>query len=149
MWRYLDPRYHLFRIRRFHSRTTRVLSRICSPIAVQRFLETVRWLAFFLIVERVSHEALAIANIVYTCYVVFWIPTDGFAETSISLVSRLVGKNQAQGIDKVLRHAVGGAMLATVPLIVIAGDGLGVCSDSFSGNGWHPDPPAHTGFQGG
>jgi Na+-driven multidrug efflux pump len=33
MWRYLDPRYHLLRIRRFHSRTTRVLSRICSPIA--------------------------------------------------------------------------------------------------------------------
>src|SRR6266516_8016068 len=72
----------------------RLLSRTSAPIAAQRLLEAFRWLAFFLILERVSDRALAIANIVYACYVVFWIPTEGFAETSCSMVSRFVGRNQ-------------------------------------------------------
>lgn len=120
LWRRLDSRYGLFRVTRFQPRTTRVLNRISAPIALQGLVETLRWLAFFLILERVTEEALAIANIVYTCYIVFWIPTEGFADTSVSMVSRLVGRNQAHRIGSVLRRAVGGAMLATVPLIAIA-----------------------------
>src|SRR5207248_10399625 len=79
-----------------------------------------RWLVFFLILERVGSQALAIANIVYTCYVVFWIPTDGFADAACSLVSRLIGRNQAHRIGAVLRDASGGAILATVPFITVA-----------------------------
>src|SRR5213076_2352658 len=85
-----------------------------------RLLEALRWLAFFLIFERVSDRALAIANIVYACYVVFWIPTEGFAETSCSMVSRFIGRNQTHRIGAVLRNATGGALLATLPFIAIA-----------------------------
>ena len=120
VWRHLDPVHDLFRVRRFDRRTVSVLIRISTPVAVQRFLETFRWLVFFLILERVGSQALAIANIVYTCYVVFWIPTDGFAETACSMVSRFIGRNQAHRIGAVLRDAIGGAMLATVPFITIA-----------------------------
>src|SRR6266540_4049996 len=87
------------------------------PIVVQNSLETLRWLAFFLIFERVSEAALAIGNIVYTCYVVFWIPTEGFAETSCSMVSRFVGRNRSHRIGGVLKHAIGWAFVASVPLI--------------------------------
>jgi Na+-driven multidrug efflux pump len=75
---------------------------------------------FFLILERVSAEALAIANVVYTCYVVLWIPTEGFAETTCSMVSRFVGRNRSHRIDGVLKHAIGGALVTTVPFIVAA-----------------------------
>ncbi len=121
MWRRLDPaRYGLFRLRPFERRTTHLLSRTSAPIAVQRLLEALRWLAFFLILERVSNQALAVANLVYACYVVFWIPTEGFAETSCSMVSRFVGRNQTHRIGAVLRDATGGAILATLPFIAIA-----------------------------
>jgi len=56
------------------------------PIAAQRLLGGVRWFVFFLIIERVGTEALAIANIVFTCYIVFRIPTEGFSETACSMV---------------------------------------------------------------
>jgi multidrug resistance protein, MATE family len=121
VWRALDSRrYEFLRSWRFERRTARLLNVVSAPIAVQRTLETLRWLAFFLILERVSDRALAIANIVYTCSVVFWIPTDGFAETSCSMVSRFVGRNQAHRIGGVLRHAVGGAALVTIPFIAAA-----------------------------
>jgi len=100
--------------------TTRLLNRLSTPMAVQRLMETLRWLAFFLILERVSSQALAIANVVYTCYVIFWIPTEGFAETCCSMVSRFVGSQQAHRIGAVLRHAIVGAILATVPFIAVA-----------------------------
>jgi len=121
LWRHVDAtRYGLFRFRGFDRRTMSLLIRISIPVAIQRFLETFRWLVFFLILERVGSQALAIANIVYTCYIVFWIPTDGFADTACSLVSRLIGRNQAHRIGAVLRDASGGAILATVPFITVA-----------------------------
>jgi len=120
VWRQLDAaRYGFFRFRRFERRTTRLLSRLSAPIAVQRLLETLRWFVFFLILERMSTEALAIANIVYTCYIVFWIPTEGFSETTCSMVSRFVGRNREYRIGGVLRSAIVGAILATVPFILL------------------------------
>lgn len=113
-------RYNLFRFRGFDWRILRLLSRMSASLAVQRGLETVRWLVFFLILERVSEAALAIANIVYTCYAVFWIPTEGFSETSYSMVSRFVGRNQPERIGALLREAINCAFVATVPLLLFA-----------------------------
>ena len=113
-------RYKLFRFHGLERKTLRLLGRLSAPIVVQNSLETLRWLAFFLIFERVSEAALAIANIVSICYVVFWIPTEGFAETSCSLVSRFVGRNQPERIGNLLRDAIGGALVATLPFLAIA-----------------------------
>jgi len=52
--------------------------------------------------------------------VCFWIPTEGFAETSCSLVSRYVGRNQPERIGNLLRDAIGGALVATLPFLAIA-----------------------------
>jgi Na+-driven multidrug efflux pump len=121
VWRRLDAgRFGFFRFRRFERRMTLLLGRLSGPIAGLRLLETVRWFAFFLIIERVSIEALAIANIVYTCYLVFRVPTEGFAETACSMVSRFVGRNREHRIGSVLRNTIGGAILATVPFMVVA-----------------------------
>ncbi len=100
--------------------TARLLTLISAPIAAQDFLEHVRWFLFFLIVERLGTPALAIANIVYTCFIVFWVPTEGFAETTCSMVSRYIGKNRVNRIGQLLRNAIGGAVLATIPLIGLA-----------------------------
>ena len=113
-------RYRLFHFHGLDQRTLRLLGRVSMPIVVQNSLETLRWLAFFLIFERVSEAALAIANIVYTCYVVFWIPTEGFAETSCSMVSRFVGRNQPERIGALLRDAIGGALVVTFPFLALA-----------------------------
>ncbi len=112
--------YGFFRFRRFDHRITRLLGRLSGPIVAQGFLHDVRWFIFFLIIERMGASALAIANIVYTCYIVFWIPAEGFSETACSLVSRFVGRNRPNRIGQVLRSTIGGAILATVPFLVLA-----------------------------
>ncbi len=115
-----SQKFGFFRFRRFEHRSTRLLGRLATPIAAQCVLEDVRWFVFFLIVERLGTSALAVANIVFTCYMVFWIPTEGFAETACSMVSRYVGRNWVNRIGEVLRHTTGGALLTTLPFIVVA-----------------------------
>ncbi len=56
-------RYKLFRFHGLERKTLRLLGRLSAPIVVQNSLETLRWLAFFLIFERVSQPALAIATL--------------------------------------------------------------------------------------
>jgi|SRR5262245_41101333 len=121
VWRRLDAgRYGFFKFRRLEYGTSRLLGLVSMPIAVQGIVRNLRWFAFFLILERVSTESLAIANVVYTCYVVLGIPTEGFAETTCSMVSRFVGRDRSHRIGGVLKHAIGGALVATVPFIVAA-----------------------------
>ncbi len=121
VWRHFKQSpYGFFRFRRFEHRTTRLLGKLSVPIAAQCFLEDLRWVVFFLIVERAGTSALAISNIVFTCYMVFWIPTEGFSETACSMVSRYIGRNRAHRIGEVLRSTTGGAILATVPFILVA-----------------------------
>jgi putative MATE family efflux protein len=113
-------RFGFFRFRHFEYRITRLLGLLSMPIAAQRLLGDVRWFVFFLIIERVGTEALAIANIVFTCYIVFRIPTEGFSETACSMVSRFIGRNRTHRIGELLRSATRGAIIATGPLIVLA-----------------------------
>ncbi len=121
VWKKLDARkYGFFQFGKFEHRTTRLLGRISAPIAAQCVLEDVRWFVFFLIIERMGTPALAVANIVFTCYIVFCVPTEGFAETACSMVSRYIGKNRAHRIGEVLRSATGGAIVATLPFILVA-----------------------------
>lgn len=121
VWRAFDrKKYGFFRFSRPDGRITRLLARLSWPITAQLFLEDSRWFVFFLIIERVGTSALAIANIVYTCYIVFWIPAEGFAETACSMVSRFVGSNRSNRIGQVVRSTISGAVLATVPLLLLA-----------------------------
>ncbi len=112
--------YGFLRFRRLARRTTRRLSLISAPIAAQSLLADARWFVFFVIIERVGTEALAIANIVFTCYLVFLVPTEGFSETACSMVSRFVGSHRAHRIDQVVRSTIGGAIVATLPFILLA-----------------------------
>src|SRR5438128_11284928 len=106
VWRRLDRRYGLFHFHKFERRVPILWGRLSAPIAVQRFLADLRWFLFFLIFERLSAQALAIANIVYTCYIVFCVPLMGFSETTCSMVSRCVGKDRDACSGGVTRPAL-------------------------------------------
>ena len=121
VWKHFDQKkYELFQFKRFEKRTSRLLTMVSAPLAACCFLEDVRWFVFFLIIERLGTSALAIANIVFTCYTIFWIPTEGFAETACSMVSRYIGRNRTHRIGELLRSTIGGAIIATVPLLALA-----------------------------
>jgi Na+-driven multidrug efflux pump len=121
LWlRVRSSEYPLFRFRGFEKRAVTTLSRLSAPLSLESFLETIRWLLFFLILERAGVAALAVGSIVYACYVVLWIPTEGFADTTCSMAGRMVGRKRGGEIGRLLRYATSGSLLATVPFLALA-----------------------------
>lgn len=109
--------YGLFRLRAASAPAVRSLARLSAPITLQGVVETLRWLAFFLILERVSTQALAWSNLVYACFVLLVIPTDAFGETAYSLVSRVIGGGRADEIGRVVRRTAWPAAMVTLPFV--------------------------------
>jgi Na+-driven multidrug efflux pump len=116
----LARRFRLFSITLWSGRTVRRLLRLSAPVSAQALVEGLRWLVFFLILERVGAVPLAVANIVFACYEVFCIPTEAFGEAACSMVSRLIGRERYDRIEPVVRSSTLGAALATLPFVAVA-----------------------------
>ena len=112
-------RYGLLRTLGWNGRLGRLLAGLSAPVALKALLEGLRWFLFFLLLERVSEEALAASNIVYACFAVLLIPTEGFAETTCSMVSKLIGRGQASRIGHLMREAISPAYLVTLPIVAV------------------------------
>jgi putative MATE family efflux protein len=111
--------YGLFHLSRWNQALTRKLFSISYPVALDALVETLRWFAFFLIVEQLGEEALACANIVFSCYAVLLIPVDGFSETACSMVSNLVGQGRSRRISGLLRRSISLGYLVVLPLLAV------------------------------
>ena len=112
--------YDLFQLVPFDRGFIVRLTRFSLPLAGQSALDLVRWLFFFLIIERLGVDALAAANIVFTCFIIFCIPVEGFAETAFSMTSRALGEGCERVAPRIMAVATKGALLATLPFILVA-----------------------------
>lgn len=115
--------YGLFRFEKFDRRLFNRNFRLASPIMVQNFLSFGIWFAFFLIVEKLGEQALAISNIIRSVYVVLMVPIWGFASATNSMVSYLIGMRRHELIFKLIRRvsimsAGGVAALVVISLFV-------------------------------
>lgn len=120
-WRRFDiKRYRLFRFQKLDRALNRMLVSISSPVALDAFVETIRWFVFFVVIEQVGEAALAMANIVYSCYALLLIPIEGFSETVCSLVSNLVGQSRSREIGLLLRKTISMSVLVVLPVLAVA-----------------------------
>jgi multidrug resistance protein, MATE family len=112
-------RYALFQWPRMNVRTMRLLGRISWPVALDAMLECLRWLAFFLILEQVSEEALALSNIVFAAFGLLLIPSEAFSEVANSRVSVLIGADEGDRIGALTRRLIALSLLVTLPFVVL------------------------------
>ncbi|NOU46202.1 MAG: MATE family efflux transporter [Bacteroidales bacterium] len=80
--------------------------KIAGPIMIQNFLSLGVWFAFFLFVEKLGEQSLAISNIIRSVYVVLMIPIWGFAAAANSLVSYLIGLKQTDQVFLLIRRII-------------------------------------------
>ena len=112
-------RFQIFRRATWRAKVSRRLIRLSAPISAQALVEGLRWLVFFLIVERLGAVALAVVNIVYACYEVFRIPTDAFREATCSMVSNVIGGERHERIEPLIRSSTLAVAIATLPMIAL------------------------------
>ena len=118
--RFDGARYGLFTSWDRGARPAASLLRTSAPVALQALLQPTRWLVFFLIVERISGQALAASNIVYAVYAILLVPTLAFSEATYTLVSRLIGRGQSDRVRDLVRTAIRPLYAITLPLCALA-----------------------------
>lgn len=96
-------KYGLTTIR--HSFNPKLLWRILtisSFTMMQYFLSMGTWFVFFVAVERLGEQQLAISNIVRSIYVIILIPVNALSTTTNTLVSNLIGAGGIVDVPKLI-----------------------------------------------
>lgn len=112
--------YRLFQFRKFDIKLYTNIIRVSLPMMAQNVLSLAAWLTFFLFVEKMGEQELAISNIIRSFYMVLMIPMWGFASATNTLVSFLIGgKRQKEVLSLVYKIMV--LCLSGVSIMVFFG----------------------------
>lgn len=119
--------YQLFRFK-ISSAIIKQITSLSLPIVMQTTVGLMAWMVFFLVVEKLGAQALAISSVVKSIYTLFGIPAWGFASSANTIVSNLMGQNQPAEVSKAIKRIVvfslGITALLTLPLLLFPADFL-------------------------
>ena len=87
-------KYRLFHFARFDDKLYRRIIKVSLPMMLQNFVSMSAWLAFFLFIEKLGEQALAVSNIIRSFYIILMIPMWGFSSATNALVSNLIGQGR-------------------------------------------------------
>ena len=88
-----------------------------SWVMVEYVLNVSVWLLFFLFIEHLGEEQLAIANIVRSISEVPFVFSAAFASTSATLVSNLIGEGHPEGVMPLIRRVLVLCAVTMLPLL--------------------------------
>ena len=113
-------RYPLFRMGNFDLKLFLQNLKLAYPIMFQNFLSLGVWFAFFLLIEKLGEQSLAISNIIRSIYIVFMIPIWGFASAANSMVSYLIGMRHDELIFVLIRRIINLTLMGVGLLVMIS-----------------------------
>jgi putative MATE family efflux protein len=73
------------------------------PLVFQYMLTIVTWFAFFVIIENLGEEPLAVSNVVKAIYIFWGIPTWALGSTANTMVSNLIGQGKSDLVKTTIR----------------------------------------------
>ena len=89
-----------------------------SWVMVEYVLNVSVWLLFFLFIEHLGEEQLAVANIVRSISEVPFVFSAAFASTAATLVSNIIGEGHPEGVVPVIRRVILLCVVTMLPLLV-------------------------------
>lgn len=99
-------KFNLFNIEKFEwSRTKKILA-ISTPTMFQNFIAFAAWFVFFVFVEKMGEQELAISNIIRSIYIILLLPIMGFASATNSLVSYSIGQNNYKPVKTITIRSI-------------------------------------------
>jgi putative MATE family efflux protein len=113
--------YGLLRLTRWDAAIAKHLVGIGTPVGLEALVETGRWFVFFLIIEQLGEQSLAVATIVFSVYALFLIPVDAFSESVCSMVSNLLGQRRLDQLRPLIRRAMVLSLAGVLPILLVTG----------------------------
>ncbi len=118
--RHIDLRkYGLDNLPRFHFSTLRRMLGVSLWTMIQNCVSLSTWFLFFLYIEHLGQEPLAITNIVRSVSGLLFMMVSAFASTCGSLVSNLIGAGHTAEVPRLIGKHIRLAYLFVTPLAVV------------------------------
>jgi MATE family, multidrug efflux pump len=111
--------YGLFIFEKLNSSLIRTLSVLSIPVSMEVLIGSLRWFFFFLIIEQLGEESLAIATIIFSCYALLLIPIEAFSETICSMVSNLIGQEEKEDIMQLVFKTIKLSYITVFPVLAL------------------------------
>ncbi|MBQ3812448.1 MAG: MATE family efflux transporter [Bacteroidales bacterium] len=90
-----------------------------SWVMAEYVLNVSVWLLFFLFIEHLGEEELAIANIVRSVSEVPFVFSAAFASTAATLVSNIIGEGHPEGVTTVIRRVLTLCAVTMLPILLV------------------------------
>lgn len=110
--------YGLFIFEKVNYTIIKALYKLSIPVSMEVLIESLRWFFFFLIIEQLGEESLAIATIIFSCYALLLIPIDAYSETISSMVSNLIGQRDEKDVGELVLKTIKLGYLSILPLLL-------------------------------
>ena len=111
--------YQLFSRSRFDDVLYRRIIRISFPVMMQNCFSMAAWLVFFLFIEKLGEQALAVSNIIRSFYVILMIPMWGFSSATSALVSNLIGQGRQEEVMSLVMKIVRLCAMGVVIIVAL------------------------------
>ena len=113
-------KFKLFKFK-FSGAIIKDVTNLSFPIVMQTFIGLLAWMIFFIFVEKMGTQALAISSVVKSIYTIFGIPAWGFSSAANTIVSNLMGQKRPDEVSKAIKRIVvfsmGFTALLALPII--------------------------------
>lgn len=84
----------------------KLILKIATPTMAQNFISFVAWFIFFIFVEKMNSQALAVSNIIRSIYIILLLPITGFAAATNSMVSYSIGIKQSNKVFPIIKKSI-------------------------------------------
>ena len=111
-------KFGIFRRLSFNTAVMRHLIKISAPASLQTFLAVGSWFIFFVMVEKIGEQELAISNISRSLHGILMLPVWGLAAAVNTLVSYSIGCRKPQLIWSIAGKT---AIIAALSILLLSG----------------------------
>ena len=111
--------FELFKPHGFDKALTINIFKTSTPTMFQKLFSFSAWFVFFIMVEKMANDALEVASIARSVYMILFIPVFGFLCTSNTLTSRIIGAGHADEVLRLVFKIVFNCVLCCIPLILV------------------------------
>jgi len=88
-------------------RHTRSILKLGLPLAGQQTMAVMTWTVFFFFVEKLGETELKVSHIMRSLYILCFVPVFGFAQTTKTYISALIGQNRQSELNITIRRLIG------------------------------------------
>lgn len=96
-----------------------LLFKVGGPVMIQNFLSISAWFVFFISIEKMGENELAISHIIRSIYIFLMIPVFALGNTTNTLVSNLMGMEKFDEIYKVIAKTIGMGILISFLMFLV------------------------------